>query len=88
MARQNDYFAASLYAVATGGVPLLDSERHRLTASLHAGIGKDLDRFSAFRLFTRPTAYEWEAVSRPDLPGASSMNSSLQLWDHRAALPL
>ena len=67
---EQDYFAASLYAVATGGVPLLDSERHRLTASLHAGIGKDLDRFSAFRLLTRPTAYEWEAVSRPDLPGA------------------
>ncbi|MGH8508051.1 MAG: hypothetical protein ACREVH_04960, partial [Gammaproteobacteria bacterium] len=67
---EQDYFVASLYAVVAGGVPLLDSERHRLTASLHAGIGKDLDRFSAFRLFSRPTAWEWEAVSRPDLPGA------------------
>lgn len=67
---ERDYFAASFYAVAAGGVPLLDSERHRLTASLHAGIGKDLDRFSAFRLSSRPTAWEWEAVSRPDLPGA------------------
>jgi len=67
---ERDYFAASLYAVAAGGVPFLDSERHRLTASLYAGVGADLDRFSAFRLSGRPSAWEWEAVSRPDLPGA------------------
>ncbi|MGH8579425.1 MAG: hypothetical protein ACREVK_04610 [Gammaproteobacteria bacterium] len=69
-AAKQDYFAASLYAVVAGGVPFLDSERHRLTASLYAGVGADLDRFSAFRLSSRPTAWEWEAVSRPDLPGA------------------
>ncbi|MGH8625051.1 MAG: hypothetical protein ACREYC_07205 [Gammaproteobacteria bacterium] len=67
---ERGYFAASFYAMAAGGVPFLDSERHRLTASLHAGIGQDLDRFSAFRLSSKPTAGEWEAVSRPDLPGA------------------
>ncbi len=68
-AAEQDYFAASLYAVATGSVPFLDSERHRATASLYAGVGADLDRFSAFRLSGRPAAWEWEAVSRPDLPG-------------------
>lgn len=67
---ERDYFAASLYAVGAGGVPFLNSERHRLVASLYAGVGADLDRFSAFRLFARPNAWEWEAVSHPDLPGA------------------
>jgi hypothetical protein len=37
----------------------------------HGGIGKDLDRFSAFRLPGRPTGYEWEALSRPVLPGVA-----------------
>jgi hypothetical protein len=66
-----DYFAASFYAAAAGAVPFVDSERHRLIASAYAGLGKDLDRFSAFRLAGRPDASEWEAISRPDLPGAA-----------------
>lgn len=49
----------------------MDSERHRLIASAYAGLGKDLDRFSAFRFAGRPDASEWEAISRPDLPGAA-----------------
>lgn len=70
-ARQQDYYAASFYAVAAGGIPYIPSERHRLIASVYGGIGKDLDRFSAFRLGGRPAAWEWDAVSIPDLPGAA-----------------
>lgn len=69
-ARQ-EYFAASAYMVAAGGIPGVNSERHRLVASAYAGIGDDLDRFSAFRLSARPTAWEWDALSIPDLPGAA-----------------
>ena len=68
---QRDYFAASAYAVAAGPVPFVDSERHRLIGSIYGGIGKDLDRYSAFRLNGRPTVGEWEALSGPDLPGAA-----------------
>jgi hypothetical protein len=68
---QRDYLAAGLYAVAAGGVPWVESERHRVIARLYGGIGADLDRFSAFRLEGRPTAWEWEALSNPDLPGAT-----------------
>lgn len=68
---ERDYFSASFYAAAAGAVPFVDSERHRLIASAYAGLGKDLDRFSAFRIAGRPDASEWEAISRPDLPGAA-----------------
>ena len=49
----------------------MDSDKHRLISSLHGGIGKDLDRFSAFRLPGRPTGYEWEAVSLPMIHGVA-----------------
>jgi hypothetical protein len=68
---QRDYLAASMYALAAGGVPFVNSERHRLIASLYGGIGKDLDRFSAFRLPGRPTGYEWEAIALPLMPAAA-----------------
>ncbi len=70
-ATERDWLAASAYAVAAGPVPLVDSERHRLIAELYGGLGKNLDRFSAFRLPGRPTGYEWEALSRPILPGVA-----------------
>ena len=60
-----------MYALAAGGVPFVNSERHRLIASLYGGIGKDLDRFSAFRLPGRPTGYEWEAIALPLMPAAA-----------------
>ncbi len=69
--RGKDYLAASVYAVAAGRVPFVDSDRHRLVASVYGGIGKDLDRFSAFRLPGRPIGYEWEALSHPMLPGVA-----------------
>lgn len=68
---QQDYFAASFYAVAAGGVPFVENERHRLIASTYGGVGKDLDRFSAFRVSARPSTSEWESLSIPDLPGAA-----------------
>jgi len=70
-ARQQEYLAASAYVIGAGGVPFVKSERHRLIGSAYGGIGKDLDRFSAFRLPGRPTGYEWEALSRPVLPGVA-----------------
>ena len=51
------------------GVPYTEIEKHRLVTSLYGGIGKDLDRFSTFRLPGRPTGYEWEALSLPIMPG-------------------
>ena len=69
--REKDYLAASAYAVAAAGVPWVPGERHRLVWSAYGGIGKNLDRFSTFRLPGRPTGYEWEALSLPILPGVA-----------------
>src|SRR5438128_9136200 len=66
---EKNYLAASAYAVVAGRAPLVESERHRLIWSAYGGIGKDLDRFSAFRLPGRPTGFEWEALSLPTMPG-------------------
>ena len=71
VARQREYLAVAAYAVAAGGVPFVRSERHRLVTELYGAIGKDLDRFSAFRVPGRPTGYEWEALSRPVVPGVA-----------------
>ncbi|MGZ4999344.1 MAG: hypothetical protein ACXV7F_03515 [Methylomonas sp.] len=68
---QQNYFAASAYMVAANGIPGVKSDRHRLLASAYAGTGKNLDRFSAFRISSRPTTWEWEALSIPDLPGVA-----------------
>jgi hypothetical protein len=69
--KEKDYLAASAYAVVATGVPFVKSERHRLIWSVYGGLGKNLDRFSAFRLPGRPIGYEWEALSRPMLPGVA-----------------
>jgi len=69
--RQRDYMMGSVYALAAGGIPGIASERHRVIVSFHGGIGKDLDRFSAFRLPGRPTGYEWEALALPILPSVA-----------------
>jgi hypothetical protein len=71
VAREREYLAVSAYAVAADGVPFVKSEKHRMILELYGGIGKDLDRFSAFRLPGRPTGYEWEALSRPVLPAVA-----------------
>ncbi len=66
---EQTYLLGSAYAVFASGLPGIESDKHRLITSLYGGIGKDLDRFSAFRLPGRPTGYEWEALSLPMMPG-------------------
>lgn len=68
---ERTFMVASIYAAIAGGVPWVPSERHRLIATIYGGVGKNLDRFSTFRLPGRPTGYEWEALSRPLIPGVA-----------------
>lgn len=65
-----DWLAARFHALGAVGLPFGEPERHRLIASLYGGLGKDLDRFSAFRLGGEPAGGEWEALSRPAVAGA------------------
>lgn len=69
--QERTYLMGSVYAVSAGGVPFVDSEHHRLVASVYGGLGRHLDRFSTFRLPGRPTGYEWEAISLPILPSVA-----------------
>ncbi|MBX3234678.1 MAG: hypothetical protein KF814_00880 [Nitrospiraceae bacterium] len=69
--KEQTYLAASAYAVFAHGLPGIESERHRLITSFYGGIGKDLDRFSTFRLPGRPTGFEWDAISLPTMPGVA-----------------
>ncbi|MCA9422874.1 MAG: hypothetical protein KC592_17785 [Nitrospira sp.] len=66
---EKTFMLASVYAALAGKVPFAPTERHRLIVTMYGGIGKDLDRFSTFRLPGRPTGNEWEALSRPLIPG-------------------
>ncbi|MGH7258145.1 MAG: hypothetical protein ACREIM_07185 [Nitrospiraceae bacterium] len=68
---ERTYTSATAYVLFANGLPFVESEKHRLMTSVHGGIGKDLDRFSAFRLPGRPTGYEWEAVSLPMIHGVA-----------------
>jgi len=69
--KERTYLMGSVFAVTASGVPFVDSERHRLITSFYGGIGRDLDRFSTFRLPGRPTGYEWEALALPMLPSVA-----------------
>lgn len=69
--KERDYLAASVYLVAASRVPFADTDKHRLIGSAYGGIGQNQDRFSAFRLPGRPKGYEWDALSRPMLPGVA-----------------
>jgi len=68
---EHEYLMGSVFAVGAAGVPFVNSERHRLVASVYAGIGQHLDRFSTFRLPGRPTGYEWEALALPMMPSVA-----------------
>jgi hypothetical protein len=57
------------YALAALPLPLGD-RRHRILASVYAGTGSDLDRFSAFRLSGGSNAGDYETITRPVLPTA------------------
>lgn len=76
MSANHDYVQATAYAFGITGVPGLSSEqqeRNRLTASVHAGIGDGVDRFSAQRVGGGPDfrGSEYETTVRPWLPGAA-----------------
>jgi hypothetical protein len=57
------------YGVVAGGIPGV-SEKHRLIGSVHAGVGGNLDRFSAPSMGGGPSGDEFLAISRPLVPGA------------------
>ncbi len=67
-----DYVSFTGYFLGAGGVPGIDSERHRLIGSVHGGVGSHLDRFSAPRVGggIRPMGEEYGSTWRPILPGA------------------
>ncbi len=69
--REREYLMGSVYAVTASNLPFLNSEHHRLITSWYGGIGRNLDRFSTFRLPGRPTGYEWEALALPLLPSVA-----------------
>ncbi|HTZ16871.1 MAG TPA: hypothetical protein VMB78_00370 [Dissulfurispiraceae bacterium] len=68
-----DYLAISGYMLAAGGVPGINSDRHRLICSLHGGAGDNLDRFSAQRIGggVQTLGEEYGSTWRPVLPGAA-----------------
>jgi hypothetical protein len=68
-----NYALLTGYAFAITDVPGVASERHRLVAAVHAGIGDGVDRFSAQRVGGGPDARggEYELTARPVLPGAA-----------------
>ena len=75
-AADHDYAQAMVYAFGITGVPGLSSElqeRNRVTASVHAGLGEGLDRWSAQRVGGGPDlrGSEYETTVRPWLPGAT-----------------
>lgn len=68
-----DHFRFDAYALAVGGVPFVDSDRHRLLGALHVGTGLNLDRFSAQRIGggVNPMGWDFTSTTIPVLPGAS-----------------
>jgi hypothetical protein len=67
-----DYLSFTGYIMKAGGVPGLDSDRHRLLAAVYGGIGSNLDRFSAPRIGggDMPLGEEYGSTSDAVLPGA------------------
>jgi len=67
------YSIVNAYAVASGGIPFVDSERHRMVAWLHGAVGHNVDRFNAIRVGGGPNAMgmEYGASAMPVLPGTS-----------------
>ncbi len=65
-----DFVFFTGYMLGATGIPLVESDRHRLLASIHGGTGDSLDRFSGLRVGGGPSKEEYEALSRPIIPGA------------------
>ena len=66
-----DYNMVTAYALHAGGVPFVESERHRFVGSVYGGIGNDVDRFSAQKVGGGPTGEEYNSIWRPVLPRAA-----------------
>ncbi len=68
-----DFLSLSGYFLAAGGVPGIDSDRHRLIGSLHVGAGDGLDRFSSTRVGggVQTMGEEYGSTWRPILPGSA-----------------
>lgn len=74
--RKNDgqhYISFNAYAVGAFDAPFLKSDRHKIVSWLTAGVGQNLDRFSATRVGGGPNAMgmEYGASAMPILPGTS-----------------
>lgn len=71
-AGDRDYFSFTGYVMKAGGVPGLDSDRHRLLGAVYGGIGSNLDRFSAPRIGggDMPLGEEYGSTSDAVLPGS------------------
>ncbi len=67
-----DYLSFTGYIMKAGGVPGLDSDRHRLLGAVYGGAGYNLDRFSAPRIGggEMPLGEEYGSTSQAVLPGA------------------
>jgi hypothetical protein len=69
--RSRKPWLVSIYGVGATGVPFVEDERHRLVATVQAGLGGDLDRFSAPRVGGGPVGTEYGSIGRPVFPGSS-----------------
>lgn len=67
------YVSFNAYAVGATDVPFLNSDRHKIVSWLTAGVGHNLDRFSATRVGGGPNAMgmEYGSSAMPILPGTS-----------------
>lgn len=65
-----DFVFFTGYMLGAAGLPFIDNDRHRILGSIHGGAGDSLDRFSGLRVGGGPTGDEYEALSRPIIPGA------------------
>lgn len=68
-----NYTSCTGYFLAAGGIPGIESDRHRLIGVLHGGTGHHLDRFSARRIGggPNPMGEEYGITHDPVLPGAA-----------------
>jgi hypothetical protein len=67
------YVSFNAYTVGATDIPFLKSDRHKIVSWLTAGVGHNLDRFSATRVGGGPNAMgmEYGSSAMPILPGTS-----------------
>lgn len=83
------YFIATAYGLWATRLPSsIFSDRHHFVASLHAGAGTGLDRWSEFTLGGGPSGEDFYGLARPVMPGAalteiSSHHYAIAQWEYR-----